>query len=65
MVHRRDKVHVHKFVPNDKIHRNDDYVKRVPVLEIIPKVSFFTWMNDSIYVYIFYILFKTFNGNFR
>ena len=41
VVHGRDKVHVHKFVPNDKIHRNDDYVKRVPVMEIALNVLFF------------------------
>ena len=39
-MHGRDKVHVHKFVPNDKIHRNDDYVKRVPVPEFTPQVFF-------------------------
>ena len=28
---KRHRVHVYKFVPNDKIHRNDDYVEGVPV----------------------------------
>ena len=27
----RHRVHVYEFVPNDKIHRNDDYVEGVPV----------------------------------
>ena len=28
---KRHRVHVYEFVPNDKIHRNDDYVEGVPV----------------------------------